>query len=375
MARRGENIRKRKDGRWEGRIKLSKTSDGKIIYKSIYGKTYTEVKEKMLSYKNNEVHLEVDKSNDFTFGELVGQWKKVNSLKNKGTTDYKYGYLIDRHIMPVLKDVKIGEINAGILNEFLAEKLLNGRIDKKGGLSPSYVRTMMIIINSTLNYSHEMGYSKFVKAKCGAIPVIRNSPKTLTITSQQKLETYISNHLNETTIGILLALRAGLRVGEVCALKWDDVDFDEKILHVRNTVTRTHRKTKNVPPFELTQPKTKSSIRDIPLTEFLMYALIKVKSKSNYEYVVSEKESFISPNTFEYRYHKVLFNCGIGDINFHALRHTFATRCIEAGVDDKTLSEILGHSNVSITLNTYVHSSMSLKRTQLEKLSELMKDN
>ena len=100
-----------------------------------------------------------------------------------------------------------------------------------------------------------------------------------------------------------------------------------------------------------------------------MYALLSLYEKRKSEYVISEKQDFVSPRTYEYRFHKVLVQCGIPSVHYHVLRHTFATRCIEFGVDVKTLSEILGHANVSITLNTYVHSSMERKREQLEKLS------
>lgn len=179
-------------------------------------------------------------------------------------------------------------------------------------------------------------------------------------------------NLNTTSAGILISLNTGLRIGEVCALKWSNIDFDKAILHVRSTVARI----KNTDDSKSTKliidtPKTKSSIRDIPISNKVMNVLKALHENSKSEYVVSEKAGFVSPRTYEYRFHKVLDECQIQPINYHALRHTFATRCIELGVDVKTLSEILGHSNVSVTLNTYVHSSMERKREQLEKLSSL----
>jgi integrase len=116
-------------------------------------------------------------------------------------------------------------------------------------------------------------------------------------------------------------------------------------------------------------PKTKSSTRDIPITTKIYNILIEVYQNSNSEFVISSSQSFVSPRSYEYRFKKKIRQLGIADVNYHALRHTFATRCIEKGIDVKTLSEILGHSNVGITLNTYVHSSMALKREQLEKLN------
>ena len=168
----------------------------------------------------------------------------------------------------------------------------------------------------------------------------------------------------------MISLNTGLRLSEICALKWSDIDFENAILHVRTTVARVRNtgegsKTKLI----IDRPKTKSSFRDIPISSYLMKMLVSLYEKRKSEYVVSDQEGFISPRTYSYRFHKVLEKYNVKQVNYHALRHTFATRCIEHGVDVKTLSEILGHSNASITLNTYVHSSMERKREQLEKLT------
>lgn len=175
-------------------------------------------------------------------------------------------------------------------------------------------------------------------------------------------------------LGVLISLNTGLRVGEVCALAWEDVDFDEEILHIRHTVSRvqatgSNRKTRLI----LDAPKTKASRREIPISTFLFPALLEAHSKTVSRFVVSGKSDFANPRTFELQYHKLLAQSGVPQLNYHALRHTFATRCIEAGVDMKSLSEILGHGSVSITLETYVHSSIQLKRAQLEKLKQLSK--
>lgn len=371
MPKRGENIRKRKDGRWEGRIKLECSNDGKSKYKSIYGKTYIEVKRRMAASKKENAFVRTERK-EITYGEILEHWQKANKIKHKTATNIKYDYMIDKHIKPILKDVKLGKINTGMLNDFLLDKLYNGRIDNKGGLSPSYVRTMMIIINSSLVYSYEQGYSNFIRAKVPLPPIPKEDPKILSMTEQKKLEQYIIDNLTPTNIGIMIALRTGLRVGEICALTWSNIDFDSRTLHVGNTIVRTNSKGDFNCPFIIDKPKTLTSIRDVPISDFLVNLLQKIKCNSKSEFVVSEKATFISPTTFEYRYHKTLRLSGIKDINFHGLRHTFATRCIEAGIDDKTLSEILGHSNVSITLNTYVHSSLELKRQQMDKLSKMI---
>lgn len=151
------------------------------------------------------------------------------------------------------------------------------------------------------------------------------------------------------------------------------MDLENNILHIRHTVARVQNKEKGdfSTVWILDTPKTESSRRDIPIVSYLRPYLIQGKEKALSEFVVSTKETFLSPRTYEFRYKKVLEKCEISPINYHALRHTFATRCAEAQIDAKTISELLGHASVGITLNTYVHSCMSLKRKQLEKLAEL----
>lgn len=177
-------------------------------------------------------------------------------------------------------------------------------------------------------------------------------------------------NLDCTALGMLISLHTGLRIGEVCALKWSDVDIERKILTVRQTVARVKANSNDncKSKLILDAPKTKNSLREIPINSFLLPLLVKKKSESVSDFVISEQKTFVSPRTFEYRYHKTLERFDIEQVNYHSLRHTFATRCIERGVDCKSLSEILGHANVNITLNTYVHSSMELKRIQIEKL-------
>ena len=150
----------------------------------------------------------------------------------------------------------------------------------------------------------------------------------------------------------------------------DDIDLKNCMIHVRHTVVRVrdHDGAASGTSLKIDRPKTPASIRRIPICSNLFRILSACESQAASEYVVSERPGFISPRTFEYRYHKILKANRIPSINFHGLRHTFATRCIEAGVDVKSLSEVLGHANAAITLNTYVHSSMELKRAQLEKL-------
>lgn len=372
MPKRGENIHKRKDGRWEGRFIRDRNEAGRAIYGYVYGKTYRAVKEKMLSIHKEKTAEKTLAKKEKNFQEVLQLWMETNHLKYKGATESKYRYLMETHIMPELGMIKVSKISTLVVNEFLERKLQNGRLDKQGGLSPSYVRSMMLIINAALEFAVNEQMCLPLRTPIYKPALEKKELPILSVKDQKRLEAHLFYETDETKLGVLLSLNTGLRIGEVCALTWDNIDFTEKILHVRSTITRikeSHSDVKRSSCLVIDCPKTKASIRDIPIPSVLMPLLEEGKKNSNSNFVISKKNSFLSPRTYEYRYHKLLDECGIRSINYHALRHTFATRCIEVGVDVKSLSEILGHANVATTLNTYVHSSMDLKRAQIEKLN------
>jgi integrase len=181
---------------------------------------------------------------------------------------------------------------------------------------------------------------------------------------------YLIQEIDLQKLGILIALLTGLRIGEVCGLKWCDIDFTNRVIYIRRTVQRiknpeldTEKKTVVI----VDTPKTADSERIIPLQAILLDILVKFKSRKEF-YIVTGKKNCTEPRTLENWIKKHLELAGVNDINFHALRHTFATRCIEKEVDPKTLSELLGHADVSFTFSRYVHPSMEQKRKDLEKL-------
>ena len=371
MPKRGENIHKRKDGRWEARYKQGTDPNGRAKYGSVYGKTYREAKSKLMARISNIEFNDQRLVQPPLFQNVLALWLEDNKVRLKGSTVCRYRYLIDTHIVPALGRKRIDQISGTQINCFLDDKLNHGRLDGTGGLSQAYVRSIMLIIQSSLNYAVTQEMCQALRTKICKPP---NRPKKLTILcakEQQKLEAACLTDIDETKIGILLSLYTGLRIGEVCALSWSDVDLDEQIIYVRHTISRINQKSpdgKTTTILTVDQPKTLSSVRYVPLCSWLTPILLLQKDRAASEYVISQKHGFVNPRTYEYRYHRVLQTGGIADINYHALRHTFATRCIESGMDVKTLSEILGHADASTTLNTYVHSSLERKRIQLEKL-------
>jgi integrase len=368
MPKAGVNIHKRKDGRWEGRYKVGVYPNGATKYKSVYGISYTEAKDKLFSVIA-EKGISSKQTKERTFSEILQLWLCNNRLRQKGATEHKYRTIIDKHIEPEIGSLKLSKISAVTINSFLERKLKFGRIDKSGGLSSSYVRTMASIIQSALQFAVDEGYCQPLKSTVCKPPLEKKDLRILTKDEQEQLEAFLYSSVDLVGVGIMISLYAGLRIGEICALSWEDIDLASGIIHIRHTIARvpcTDPQKDAKTSLIVDTPKTKASLRDIPISSLLQEQLATVKSSTGF--ILTDSQAFVSPRTYEYRFHKVLDNCGIDQVNYHTLRHTFATRCIEAGVDVKSLSEMLGHANVGITLNTYVHPSMDLKRLQLEKL-------
>lgn len=377
MAKKGVNIHKRKDGRWEGRYPKGRNENGALIYGYVYGEKYADVKEKMM-----EAIAETTRQNALSslyenplFEDVLTRWLSHNVIRQKRATVTKYRFLIEQHLVPDLGAFRMDELSATMLNAYLTEKLQNGRIDGKGGLSPSTVRSLSILIRSAVKFAADEGWCAPMKSPIYKPTLSKKDLSVLTVEQQRRLEQYCQKTADSTAVGIMLSLHAGLRIGEICALSWDDVDENAKIISVRHTVARVQNPERAPGKTMLIEdsPKTEASIRQIPISSVLWPVLENAKSHKNTGYILSETAQFLNPRTLEYRYHKALKTCGLDDVNFHTLRHTFATRCIEVGVDVKSLSEMLGHANTSVTLETYVHSSMTLKRTQLEKLAAVSK--
>ena len=371
MSKRSLNIHKRNDGRWEGRYKVGIYPNGKTKYASVYALSYTEVKEKLISVMTADKDLPQPRTKERCFSEIIQLWLNNNRLKQKGATEHKYRTMIEKHIDPELGPLKLSQITTAVINSFLDRKLKTGRLDQKGGLSPSYVRSMSLIIQAAIQYAAGEDLCKPLKSPVCKLAIEKKKVEILSKEEQQYLEIYLISRSDPMCLGIMISLYAGLRIGEVCALTWDDIDLEEKVIRIRHTISRVRSADPNADSrttLIVDTPKTNASVRDIPISSVLLSRLTEAKRISHFNFILSDTHSFISPRTYEYRFHRLLDDCGVKQVNYHALRHTFATRCIEAGVDVKSLSEMLGHANVGITLNTYVHSSMDMKRQQLEKL-------
>ena len=190
---------------------------------------------------------------------------------------------------------------------------------------------------------------------------------------QNRLEEYLLEKNTKKSIGIMISLYMGLRIGEICALRWENINLEEEIVRVRYTMQRIQNflpEAKSKTDVMITRPKSDSSVRDIPIPAFLMFFLKAHRAADKKAFFLTgESDVFIEPRTYQYFFKKVLKEAGVSEINYHMLRHTFATRCVERGFDTKSLSAILGHSTVNLTLNRYVHTSMEMKKKNMTKLA------
>ena len=362
MAKRGSNIYKRKDGRVEGRVPVGYNNNGKIKYKSVYARTLAEVKEKMsemYSVRQNRAVSAIK----LTVADAAKQWLSSARLRVKESSYANYDNIVSKHILPVLGGEYMANLTTQKLNEFMHYKLNHGRLNGKGGLSAKSVRDIMTVYRSIEAYAvREYGIREtyFTMPKTE-----KNQMDVLNSIERKRLETYLLHNQNNTNISVLLCLFTGLRVGELCGLKWGDIDFENGTLSVSRTVQRInkHGKTEVV----MGSPKSKTSVRTVPIPDFMISVLKKWK-KNNDAFLITGTSKPTEPRTMQNRFKSILKVCGIRNVNFHLLRHTYATVCIENGFDPKTLSELLGHADASITLNRYVHSSMQMKKNYVSRL-------
>ena len=317
-------------------------------------------------------HIDSQVKQSCSFAQVAASWQLAMQARQKATTQQKYAYLLKKHILPHLGNCEVGSLSTNRISAFIREKLSCGRIGDSGKLSPSYVRSMAILIGSVLRFADKQNICFGSQIEIYKPALVRKEVEILSINEQLYLEECLLGEDTPTGMGIIVSLNTGLRLGEICALSWDDICWDDHTLTVRGTVVRLSGDVASgKAALRIDAPKTPTSLRQIPIPLKLWAPLRHLYRNSVGKYMLTGTDKFISPRTYEYRFHRSLEHYGIRAVNYHALRHTFATRCIEAGMDIKTLSELLGHSNVATTMNTYVHSSMERKRIQIEKVTAL----
>lgn len=288
--------------------------------------------------------------------ELSKIWLKYKEKKIKKTSLLQYRRIIEKYIDVYLGYYYVSEITVMNIMEFI------DKIDK--GISSKTLQDILVVLKSVLYYGNIIGYECIPLKAIPSVKVLKRKVVTIDEKELYDLESYIVEHLNYRNIGIMICLYTGLRLGEICALQWADIDLSEQRILINKSVQRISENGKSYT--EIGIPKTQNSIREIPINNVLYHILKNVKNPKGY--VLTGTEHYLDPRTYQYYFKKILKELNINNYHFHVLRHTFATRCVQSNVDIKSLSEILGHSTVNTTLNIYVHSSFLIKKTQLNKL-------
>ena len=377
MARRGENIRKRKDGRWEGRY-VKKRVNGKSVQGSVFGKTYSEVKEKLIRAKaaaaatSQATDLTRTESKNDTFGKIAEDWYEAILPTLKVSSASRYRNILDKQLLPEFSSKKIAEISREDISSFTTRLLLSG--NEGCGFAPKTVTSILSVLKLIFSYANQVKCIPVIDLK--RLPV-KQAPKKLRVFSlleQEQINRYLLENLNYVNLGILLCLYTGLRIGEICALTWEDISFSEKKIHIQKTMQRVQlhdgssQKTKVI----ISSPKSSSSNREIPVPNEIFLLLLAKRQPNNRFFLTAKERKYMEPRTLENHFHAIMKNCSITGATVHTCRHTFATRCVELGFDIKTLSEILGHASVTITMNRYVHPSMETKKINMDKLCSLL---
>lgn len=295
------------------------------------------------------------------FRKATDNWLLYKKHKIKESTYLNYNYIINTYLNKEFEKKRLNYFLNYDMNEFIDSLQEN--------LSNKTVRDIILVLKSILKFA-ERKYNANFKLDLITMP---SSQKTeLQIFNDReikKIEKKCINSEDIRTIGVLISVYTGMRIGEVCALKWENIDFSKKLISVTQTLQRVYIE-KNKTKIIITPPKTKTSERKIPIPQILYNELKRLSSEySKDAYVITgEENKFIEPRSYQHVYRKVLDDAKVEYRNFHCLRHTFATRCIRVGMDIKSLSEVLGHADVNITLNRYVHSSYDSKKKFMEKL-------
>lgn len=352
MPKKHTNIHKRKDGRWEARVKIGKNENGKTIYKSLYAKKYDEVKQKLEDYIHTYT-LEHDKK---LFRQVGLTYFKTIENNVKESTYLKYIYIFEHYL------IDLHEVDISIITTSYLQKFMN-----KQSYSKSTKTIMLTIIKSIINFAKEDGILN-IDIHHVFINGTKKTQSYLTLNEQKDLEEAIKNINKPYILGIYLGLYTGLRIGEVCALKWGDIDLIQNTITINKTLQRIYDKNINKTKIVITSPKSIQSNRILPISKQFASVLEKYKSTDE-NYILTSKSKYMEPRLLEYHLKKILIQYDLPIIHFHTLRHTFTTRCIELQFDTKVLSELLGHSSVTFTLDKYGHCTLDSKRTYIDKLT------
>lgn len=303
-----------------------------------------------------------------TIREIALLWKEDKKQYVKQSTYSIYALMLENHIFPAFGNLY--ELDERKVQDFVLQKL-------KAGLGQNSIKSILVILKMVQKFGIKRGFLAYGEWDI-KFPTSREryQLEVLSIDAHKRMMNFILEHFTFRNLGIYLCLATGLRIGEVCALTWDDIDIGTGVISVRKTLERIYvvdgqeKHTKVI----IDSPKTKNSIREIPMPEELVRVMEPLKKvvKGNY-FVLTNSDKPTEPRTYRNYYKKLLNELDMPQLKFHGLRHSFATRCIESNCDYKTVSVILGHSNISTTLNLYVHPNLDQKKKCIDRMFDSLK--
>lgn len=298
-----------------------------------------------------------------TIREIAAAWKEYKRPYVKQSTMAAYVLILENHILPTF-----GEDNS--LPEQSVQAFVLHKIES--GLSTKSVKDILIVLKMVMKFGVKKEWMTYYEWDIKYPPSSENKVlDVLSVTNHRKILNHIQSHFTFMELGIYISLSTGLRIGEVCALKWSDINVTDGILTVNRTIERIYiiEGEKKHTELVINTPKTKNSCREIPMNKELLGMLKPLKKVVNDDYyILTNDERPIEPRTYRNYYKRLMEKLDIPKLKYHGLRHSFATRCIEVGCDYKTVSVLLGHSNISTTLNLYVHPNMEQKKRCIDKV-------
>ena len=360
MCRKGENIRKRKDGRWEARYIKYRDPEGKIHYGSLYGKTYGEVKDK----RNKKIA-------EATFETAAEHWKQEIRYTIKDSTFSNYEAILKNQLLPELGSTQIRKISNSQITQLIHKK-------KELALSAGTIHVILSVLRSILNFAAKGGVYTSEPIRYPHLAGTSQEVQIMKLANYNQLEKFLIDNISDFHFGLLLCMHTGIRVGELSGLRWEDVDFTQHKIRIQRTVIRIKNLDQTANPdtgkipkpiLYIGPPKTEHSNREIPLPDKLLFYAKRFR-KDGSAYILSGTARCMEPRVIQRRYAALLKTCGIPPIKIHALRHQFSCRWVEHGFDTKSLSEILGHTSVRTTLDLYVHIQTETKRQYMNQMME-----
>ena len=374
------NIRKRSDGRWEGRYTAGRNPEtGKVIYKNVLGKTQAEVKTKLKAAIEESANIDMLKAEQYTTGQWMDVWfENCAKIKVRPSSHQTYRGYIDNHIKPNIGDIPLNKLSSLHLQKLYKKLLTSGRVERiesKGqpkGLSAKTVRNINQVISSAMDFARDQKLISSNPTDGCALPKLEH--KEMKTLPAEQLASFLREAKESGVFELYyielyyIELATGLRRGELLGLKWEDIDLTQGNLQVQRQVARINGEVIEAPL------KTKNAYRPLPLSSDTVGVLQEQRKKSgNSPYVFpSPAGGPISPDSVLHMLHRVLKRAGLAQVRFHDLRHTFATLALQNGVDIKTVSGMLGHYSAGFTLDTYTHVTTSAKKEAANTMGSIL---